>query len=61
MTCVRRSPVDEAQTDPQVQKDPRRVEALTGARTEISGFSGTAGAGAAGLVNKERLTPLSTP
>ena len=39
MTCVRRSPVDEALTDVPVRKDPRRVEVLTGATAEITGLS----------------------
>jgi hypothetical protein len=39
MTCVRRGPVDEALTDVQVRTDPRRVEVLTGAETEVTGLS----------------------
>ena len=38
MTCVRRGLVDEALTDVQVRKDPRRVEVLAGATTEITGL-----------------------
>ena len=39
MSCVRRSPVDQALTDVQARKDHRRVEVLTGATTEITGLS----------------------